>query len=55
MPVSLHAQRAAILVSEPARNGWNIYAGFNAAGGEQMAQIVVRDAFDTGQRRGAVY
>jgi len=37
VPVSFHAQCAAILVSEPARNGRDVHAGFNAAGGKQMA------------------
>ena len=31
MTVGSHAQRAAVLVPEPARNGWNVNAGFNAA------------------------
>src|SRR5207247_8631966 len=44
MSVGFHQERAAVLVSEPPRNGWNIDAALDAAGGEQMPQIVMRDA-----------
>jgi hypothetical protein len=42
--VSFHCQRAAVLVSEPARNSGNIYARFDAASREQVPEIVMRDA-----------
>ena len=38
--VNFHGQRAAVLVAEPAGDGGNVNAALNAAGGEQMAQIV---------------
>ena len=44
MPVRFHCQRAAVFVSEPARNGRNIHAAFDAARREQMPQVVMRDA-----------
>ena len=43
MAVSFHAQRAAVLVSKPARNGRNVHSVFDAAGGKQMALVVVRE------------
>ena len=46
MSINFHRQRAAILVAEPATDGWYINAGFNATRGEQVAQIVMRDAGD---------
>ena len=49
MAVGFHAQRAAVLMSEPARNRWNVHAGLNAACSEQVPQIVVGNAFHTGQ------
>lgn len=36
MAVGFHAQRAAVLVTEPTRNGWNIHAAFDTNGREQM-------------------
>src|SRR4030095_3345391 len=42
--VGFHCQRAAILVPEPARNGGNIDARLNAAGREQVPEIVMRYA-----------
>ena len=44
VPVGFHCQRAAVLVSKPARNGRNVHAAFDAARCEQMPQIVMRDA-----------
>ena len=46
MSINFHRQRAAILVTEPAGHCGNIHAGFNAPGGKQMAQIVMREARD---------
>ena len=40
--VGFHRQRAAVFVAEPARDGGDVHAGFNAARREKMAQIVVR-------------
>ena len=42
--VRFHRQRPAVFVSEPARNGRNVHAAFDAAGREQMPQIVMGDA-----------
>ncbi len=42
-------------MAEPTGDFWNVNAGFNAAGGKQMAQVVVGDAFHAGLLRGAVY
>ncbi len=55
MPISFHAQCATVLMSEPSGNGGNVHAGFNAARGKRMPQVVVGDAFHTGQLGGAVY
>jgi hypothetical protein len=49
MPVSFHAQCAAVLMTKPARNRGNIHALLDAAGGKQMAQVVVHDAFGAGE------
>jgi len=46
MPINFHRQRAAIFVAEPATDGRYINAGFNATSGEQVSQIVMRDADD---------
>ena len=45
MPISFHRQRAAVFVSEPARNCWNIHSRFDTPCCKQMPQIMVRDAF----------
>ena len=42
--IGFHCQCAAVFVSKPARNSWNIDAAFDAARCEQMPQIVMRDA-----------
>ena len=42
--VGFHCQRSAVLVSEPAGDGGNIYTGFDAGGSEQMAEVVVNDS-----------
>ncbi len=42
--ISFHRQCAAVLVSKPARNSWNVNAAFDAAGCEQVPQIVMCDA-----------
>ena len=42
--VRLHAKRAAVFMAEPARDGGNIHAAFDADCGEQVAQIMMRDA-----------
>ena len=44
MAVGFHCQRAAVFMSEPARNSRNIHAAFDAARREQMPQVVMRDA-----------
>jgi len=54
MTVGFHTQCAAILMPQPTRNGRNVHASLDAAGGEQMAQVVVRDAVRPGQPGGAV-
>lgn len=48
--VGLHRQRAAVGVPEPSRNGRNIDAGLDAAGREQVPQIVVNELFDLESR-----
>lgn len=48
MPVSFHAQRAAVLVPKLAGNGRNVNAGLNAARGKQMMQVVVGNTFCPG-------
>src|SRR5262249_24089058 len=42
--VRFHCKRAAVFMSEPARNSWNVDATLNAAHCEQMPQVVMRDA-----------
>ena len=44
--VGFHAQHAAVLMPQPARDRRNVHAGLDTARGKQMAQIVVRDAGD---------
>jgi len=44
--VSLHREGPAIGVPQPARDGWDINARLDAAGGEEVPQIVVRHGFD---------
>ena len=44
--VSPHRQRPAVLVTEPARNRWDVHAGFDTPRGEQMPQVMVSDSFD---------
>src|SRR5882757_6068504 len=46
MSINFHRQRAAILVAEPATDCRYINARFNATRGEQVAQIMMRDADD---------
>ena len=41
--ISLHRQRAAVRVPEPARDGRNIDAGLDAAGSEKMPELVMVD------------
>jgi hypothetical protein len=41
--VRFHAQRPAVPMAQPARDGWDVHAGFDAARGEQVAQVVVGD------------
>jgi hypothetical protein len=52
--IGFHAQRTAGLMSKPARNGRDVHAVFNAAGGEQVAQVVVGDSLRASQLRGSV-
>ena len=54
MTVGFHAQRAAVLVPKPAGDRWNVNASLNAACCEQMAQVMMCDAFYVGQFRGPV-
>jgi hypothetical protein len=42
--VGFHCQRAAVLVSKPARDGWNIHAALYAPRCKQVPQIVMRNA-----------
>jgi hypothetical protein len=42
--VNLHCQRATVTVAKPLADGGYVYSAFDAAGGEQMAQVVVSDA-----------
>src|SRR5438094_3028421 len=44
MSVGFHQERAAVLVSQPAADGWNIYAALDAAGSEQVPQIMMGDS-----------
>ena len=44
--VGLHRQRTTVLVPKPARNRWDVHARFNAACGEQVAQIVMGESSD---------
>ena len=39
--LNFHRQRPAVLVSQPARDCWNIDPALNAASGEKVAQVVV--------------
>ena len=48
MAVNFHGQRAAVFVAEPSGDGRDVNAALNAAGGEQMAQIVMGQMSDTG-------
>ena len=41
--INLLRQSAAVFVTEPATDGWNIDPGFNAPGGKKMPQVVVGD------------
>jgi hypothetical protein len=54
MTVGFHAKRATVLVAKPPRHRGNVHARLDAARGEQMPQVVVSDAFHTGQLRGTV-
>ena len=46
MAMNLHRQCATVAVAEPTGDGGNVLAGFNAAGCEQMTQVVVGDSGD---------
>ena len=52
--VGFHAQCPAVLVSNSARNGRDVHAVFDAAGGKEVAQVVVSDSFCAGQLCGSV-
>ena len=41
-----HRQSSAVLVTEPARNRWDVHTGFDASRCEQMPQVMVGDSFD---------
>ena len=41
MAINLRRERAAVFVAQPTRDGWDVHAGLNAGGREEMAQIVV--------------
>ena len=43
VPIGVHRQGAAVLVPQPAGDGWNIHARFDAMRSEKMPQIVVRN------------
>lgn len=53
--VHSHGQGSTILVSEPAADCGNVDAGFNAGGGEEVAQVVVGDPWDFQQLEGAIH
>ena len=44
MSINFHRQRAAILVAEPATDGWYINAGLIEPAGEKVSQIVMCNA-----------
>lgn len=41
MSIDFHSQSSAVFVREPTGDSGNIHAAFDAAGGEQVPQIVV--------------
>ncbi|HSI83682.1 MAG TPA: hypothetical protein VK970_07845 [Candidatus Methylacidiphilales bacterium] len=41
MPVGFHREGSAIFVAEPAGDGGYVNAGFDADGGEEVAEVVV--------------
>ena len=41
MTIDAHRQSAAVLVAKPSADGWDINAGFDAGGGEEVAEVVV--------------
>ena len=43
MAVGLHRQRPAVLVAEPAGDRLDVHPGFDATGGEQVPQIMMRE------------
>src|SRR5260370_21125379 len=43
MAIGFHRQRSPVLMAEPARHRWNVHARFNAACGEQVPQVMVRE------------
>ena len=48
MAVRPHCQGTAIGVPEPPRDSWNIHPRLDAAGGKEVAEIVVRDRLHAG-------
>ena len=42
MPISLHRQRTAVAVSQPAADCRDIHARFDARGGKKMSEIMMR-------------
>ena len=54
MAVGLHRQCAAVLMPEPAGDGWNVHTALNAPGSEEVAEVVVRDTSDAHDPRSAV-
>src|SRR5437773_834622 len=42
--VGLHCQRTAVLMTQPAGNGRNVHARFDAARRKQLPQVVMNDA-----------
>ena len=44
--VHLHRQRPAVFVAKPAADSWDVHPRFDAAGGKEVAQIVVSDPWD---------
>ncbi len=49
--VRFHAQRAAVFVPQPPRDGRNIHATLDANRRKKMAQIVMRDSLHPDLRR----
>ena len=54
VPIGFHAKCAAVLMADPTGDGWEHQHWIRCARGEQVAQIVMGDAFHPGQLGGTV-